>query len=182
MTKLLKDFRYTVPLEDIPENGLHLIFEDISGILSEAEECRILDTARGEVFLHRVDGAVHLKGKIAAMIIIRCDRCLEEYTREIDTSFFYILVPSQSIEGKREIALEKEDMEVSFYNGSEIQIKEIFREQVLLQIPMHHVCKEDCKGICSGCGVDLNVEKCRCRSDILDNPFSVLKELRQAAK
>ncbi|OPL13160.1 MAG: hypothetical protein AVO38_14075 [delta proteobacterium ML8_D] len=182
MTKVLRGLIHSVPVEDIPENGLHLIFEDISGVLAETEECRIQDTAKGEVFLQRVDGDVHVNGNVAAMISIRCDRCLEEYNQKIDTSFFYTLVPSQSLEGKKEIALDKEDMEVSFYDGAEIQIGEIFREQILLQIPMRHVCREDCKGICSGCGADLNIEKCRCRSEILDNPFSVLKVLNQAVK
>jgi len=177
MTKDLKGFRNTVPVEDIPEDGLHLIFEEMQGLLSEMEECRIQGTAKGEVSLHRVDGDVHLNGKIAALIVIKCDRCLEEYNQEIDASFFYILAPGQSVEGKKEIALGKEDMEVSLYDGAEIRLGEIFREQILLQIPMRHVCREDCKGICSGCGADLNREECRCRAETLNNPFSVLKKL-----
>jgi len=86
MTKVLRGFRHTVPVEDIPENGLHLVFEDISGVLADAEECRIQDTAKGELFLHRVDGDVHVNGNVSAVIAIRCDRCLEEYNQEIDTS------------------------------------------------------------------------------------------------
>jgi len=101
---------------------------------------------------------------------------LEEYNQEIDTSFFYILVPGQSLEEKKEIALSKEDMEVSLYDGAKIRIGEIFREQILLQIPMRHVCREDCKGICPRCGVNLNREKCRCRAETLNNPLSVLKK------
>lgn len=182
MNKDLKGFRNTVLVEYIPEDGLHLTFEDMPGLLSEIEECRIQDAAKGEIFIHCVDGEVHLNGKVAAMIVIKCDRCLEEYNQEIDTSFFYVLVPVQSVEGKKEIALGKEDMEVSLYDGAKIQIGEIFREQILLQIPMRHVCREDCKGICSGCGADLNREECRCRTETLNNPFSMLKKLREAAK
>ena len=177
MTKDLKGFRDTVPVEDISEDGLHLIFEGMPGLLPEMEECRIQGTAKGEVFLHRVDGDVHLNGKVAALIVLKCDRCLEEYNQKIDTSFFYILVLGQSVEGKKEIALGKEDMEVSLYDGAEIQIGEIFREQILLQIPLRHVCREDCKGICPTCGADLNKEECRCRTETLNNPFSVLKKL-----
>ncbi len=176
MTKDLKGFRNTVPVKDIPEDGLHLVFEDMQGLLSDTEECRIQCPAKEEVFLHRVDGAVHLKGKVAALIVLKCDRCLEEYNQEIDTSFFYILVPGQSLEEKKEIALSKEDMEVSLYDGAKIRIGEIFREQILLQIPMRHVCREDCKGICPRCGVNLNREKCRCRAETLNNPLSVLKK------
>jgi uncharacterized protein len=182
MNKDLKGFRNTVLVEYIPEDGLHLSFEDMPGLLSEIEDCRIQDAAKGEIFIHRVDGEVHLNGRVAALIVIKCDRCLEEYSQEIDTSFFYVLVPVQSVEGKKEIALAEEDMEVSLYDGAKIHIGEIFREQILLQIPMRHVCREDCKGICSGCGADLNREECRCRTETLDNPFSILKKLGEAAK
>jgi len=182
MTKDLKGFRNTVLVEDIPEDGLHLVFEDIPGLLSDIEECRIQGSVKGETLLYRVDRNVHLNGKVAALIAIKCDRCLEEYNQEIDTSFFYELVPSQSIDKEKEIALGSEDMEVSFYDGAKIQIGDIFREQILLQIPMRHVCKEDCKGICPGCGANLNREECRCQKETLDNPFSVLKKLYEAAK
>ncbi|MGB9497145.1 MAG: YceD family protein [Dissulfuribacterales bacterium] len=182
MTKKTKEFRNTVLVEDIPEYGLHLIFEDMPGLLSGIEECRILGPVKGEVFLHRVDGDVHLKGKIAALIVLKCDRCLEEYNNKIDASFFYEFVPGQLTDKENEVTLGSKDMEVSFYNGAKIQIGEIFREQILLQIPMRHVCSEDCKGICPGCGAELNREKCRCRKATLENPFSVLKKLHEAAK
>jgi uncharacterized protein len=182
MIKKIKEFKNTVLAEDISEDGLHLIFEDMHGLLSEVEECRIQCPAKGEVFLHRVDGDVYLKGKVAALIVLKCDRCLEEYNNNIDTSFFYEFVPGQLIDKEKEIALGSEDMEVSLYDGVEIQIGEIFREQILLQIPMRHVCSEDCKGICPGCGADLNREECRCQKETLENPFSVLKKLREAAK
>jgi uncharacterized protein len=182
MTKKIKEFRNTILVKDIPEDGLHLIFEDMPGLLSEIEECRIEGPAKGKVFLHRVDGDVHLKGKVAALIVLKCDRCLEEYNNKIDTSFFYEFVPGQLIDRKKEIALDSEDMEVSFYNRAEIHIGEIFREQILLQIPMRHLCSEGCKGICPGCGADLNREECRCQKETLEDPFSVLKELSEAAK
>ena len=37
------------------------------------------------------------------------------------------------------------------------------RENLLLSMPMRIKCKEDCKGLCSGCGANLNTEKCSCK-------------------
>jgi len=182
MNKDIKGLRNTVLVEDIPEDGLHLVFKDMPGLLSDTEECRIQGPAKGEIFLYRVDRDIRLNGKVAALIVLNCDRCLEEYNQKIDTSFFYMLVPSQSIDKEKEIALGSEDIEISLYDGAEIQIGEIFREQILLQIPMRHVCSEECKGFCPRCGADLNKEKCRCRKETLNNPFSVLRKLREAAK
>lgn len=46
--------------------------------------------------------------------------------------------------------------------GDTITVDDDIREQVLLNRPMRFLCKEDCKGICPGCGVDLNIERCKC--------------------
>lgn len=171
----LKGFKNTIRVEDISEEGSRLVFEDMPGLLSDVDECKIQSPIRGEVFLCRVGKDVHLNGEVRVLIGLNCHRCLEEYIQEVYTTFSYILVPSLS--GKEEIDFGAEDMDVLLYNGAEIQLGEIFREQILLQIPMRHLCKEDCKGICPGCGANLNKEECHCQKESLKNPFNVLKKL-----
>ena len=36
------------------------------------------------------------------------------------------------------------------------------REEILLNFPIKVLCIPDCKGICFGCGVDLNSQSCKC--------------------
>jgi uncharacterized protein len=38
----------------------------------------------------------------------------------------------------------------------------LIEEQVLLALPTRPLCREDCRGLCSGCGVNLNSEECAC--------------------
>ncbi len=176
MIRDLKGFKDTVRVEDISEEeGMHLVFEDMPGLLSDIDEYRVRSPIVGEVFLCRVNRDVHLRGEVRASIRLICHRCLESYIQKIHTTFSYILVPS--LPGIRKIALDTEDMETSTYDGVEIQLGKIFREQILLQIPMRHLCKEDCKGICPGCGANLNREECRCQKESLDSQFSPLKRL-----
>ncbi len=175
MIKDLRGFRNSVRVEDISEEGLRLVFEDIPGLLFDVDDCKIQSPVRGEVFLYRVDKDVHLKGEVRVLIGLKCHRCLEEYIQEVYTAFSYILVPNLS--GKEEIDFGTEDIEVLLYDGVEIQLREMFREQILLQIPMRHLCKEDCKGICPGCGANLNKEECHCHKESLTSPFNVLKRL-----
>jgi len=63
-----------------------------------------------------------------------------------------------------------EDVEADFklnYNalssGEEICVDDDVREQILLEHPMRFLCSQDCKGICAGCGANLNSEKCTCK-------------------
>lgn len=67
----------------------------------------------------------------------------------------------------------------------EVDITEDIREELLLQIPTKILCREDCKGICQGCGADLNKEKCTCpdkdssdgNDDSGNSPWSALDNL-----
>lgn len=92
------------------------------------------------------DNNIRLKGKIEGEFVLICDRCCEEFIQyknfEIDEIF----------------ELEKKEIsERIFYLDN--RIKDI----VLTSFPIKLLCKEDCKGICTGCGVNLNKDKCRCK-------------------
>ena len=45
-------------------------------------------------------------------------------------------------------------------------VDELMQEVFLLEMDMKNLCSEDCKGLCSGCGADLNREPCRCKKEI----------------
>ncbi|MCK4912498.1 MAG: DUF177 domain-containing protein [Candidatus Omnitrophica bacterium] len=47
--------------------------------------------------------------------------------------------------------------------GEWLEINDDIREEILLNFPMKVLCKEDCKGKCSGCGIDLNSQECDCQ-------------------
>jgi len=46
-----------------------------------------------------------------------------------------------------------------------------------LSIPMKLLCREDCQGICPGCGANLNQEACRCGEKPGDPRWEKLREL-----
>lgn len=55
-----------------------------------------------------------------------------------------------------------QEMEVQTLEKDYIELEEVLKEQVYLQLPVQPLCKEDCKGICATCGQDQNVEPCQC--------------------
>jgi uncharacterized protein len=63
--------------------------------------------------------------------------------------------------------LEQEDSdEIVLLDNDELDADELFRDVFVLAMDSKHLCSEDCKGLCPGCGVDLNVEPCRCKAEI----------------
>ena len=51
-------------------------------------------------------------------------------------------------------------------------------EDLLLEFPMKLLCKNDCKGICSKCGKNLNNNSCECHTKKeIDPRLAILKTL-----
>jgi uncharacterized protein len=44
-----------------------------------------------------------------------------------------------------------------------IDLGEEIRQEMIMANPARILCRDDCKGICPGCGVNLNLEKCKCK-------------------
>ncbi len=61
--------------------------------------------------------------------------------------------------------------------GKQIDLDELVREELLLAVPTHLVCQENCKGVCPTCGADRNVTDCRCGEEYVDPRWAGLKKL-----
>lgn len=58
-----------------------------------------------------------------------------------------------------------------------IDLAPLVRQLSLLEVPMQHFCKADCKGLCPNCGHNLNEGECSCPRDEIDPRLSVLRDL-----
>lgn len=56
-------------------------------------------------------------------------------------------------------------------------LKKTVSQFAFSSLPYKHICKEDCKGLCSACGKNLNFETCTCKEDEWNPQFEVLKGL-----
>jgi len=50
----------------------------------------------------------------------------------------------------------------NFITGTKLDVEQLIWNELLAQWPMRVLCKEDCKGLCSRCGADLNLGPCSC--------------------
>ena len=130
------------------------------------------------VKLYTAGDKIVLEGKVKGGILVRCDRCLNPYHRDVNATFHLFLALPASESDETELELLDEDMETNYVRGEEIDTDEIVREQVYLSLPMKLLCSEDCKGICPRCGADLNKGACQCRREVGHPGFSKLKNLK----
>ena len=97
-----------------------------------------------------------------------CDRCATNCSERIVVDNEYILATEVENEDNDNILLVTEN---------ELNLAELSRTDVLLQIPMKHLCSPDCKGLCSVCGTNLNKDTCSCDKKQIDPRLAALAEL-----
>ena len=94
--------------------------------------------------------SAYVEGEIVFTIKGECTRCLKPANVEVVSTF------NEQVEQNNEYGY-------SLVNDK-INLVEIVDEAILLNMPVSLLCQEDCKGICSGCGVNLNDDDCKCKN------------------
>lgn len=115
---------------------------------------------------------VDLTGSTNLSVLIPCGRCLESVEIPFDIEFEYEIDMKQTDEER------KENLdEMSWLSGLEIDVEKLVYNEILLNWPIRVLCKEDCQGICSHCGVNLNKQTCDCDTSELDPRMAAIKDI-----
>jgi uncharacterized protein len=86
-------------------------------------------------------------------------------------------MPSDSLQVK-ELECNIQDPDSIILDEPVVDFDDVLRQQLYLLLPMKRLCSEQCKGLCSRCGVNLNLAECRCANERQDLPFAVLAQLK----
>jgi uncharacterized protein len=149
-----------------------------TGELNVADErVRLLDppTVSGEV--RQSGGRAHVSGRVTGRIGLECDRCLQPVELPVDSRFELEYVTPEDYQAQQAIELTEDDLDLSTFDGETIDVDELVVEELMLAVPDHVLCSENCKGICATCGADRNSNECGCESQQVDPRWAGLKEL-----
>ncbi len=117
---------------------------------------------KGPVRLMRTGEGVLVQGRLSAELTLPCVRCLEPVIVPIDVNLEEIYSPTIDILTGRAAVPEEEDRALWIDEHHILDLCEVLRQDVLVVVPMHPVCREDCRGLCPTCGRNLNEETCDC--------------------
>jgi uncharacterized protein len=136
-----------------------------------------LGAVDGSVFIGNVSvqgsaenrsGVVRLSYSAEFELTRCCDRCLAETKEKKELSFSHVIALSV------DDFAESDAIEAPDYN---LDLEQLVYSDILLTLPMKYLCSEDCRGLCSLCGANLNEGDCGCRPHAIDPRLAILKEL-----
>ena len=194
MTQLLSgavdrlDFSYTLSADRVPYEGalvpetesgedaqqtadtgaddegmLPIVFEDVVVTAPVAVTGTVVNRA----------GYITLTAEASMSYKTHCARCLADVE---DTVRF--LCEKTVADEKGLLRLENtENDDYVQIKGGKLDLDAPICDEILLSFPMRILCSDDCRGLCAGCGADLNREVCRCTKKEVDPRLAKLAAL-----
>ncbi len=106
---------------------------------------------KGVVRVTRTPQGLLAEVKLSATTQADCVRCLEPFTQPLAADFSELYAFDKRSVTESGLILPE--------NGH-INLAPVLREFMILDIPIRPLCREDCKGLCSECGTNLNLSSC----------------------
>lgn len=135
------DFQFELDLSEVEFAGRHPISRPVSvfGTVRNTADVLYLDLT-AQTTLNAV-----------------CDRCGKTFSREKAVPFHCML--AESLENG-------ENDEIELLQNGMADLDDLARTAFILEMDTKILCSEDCKGLCSRCGADLNLGPCSCKKEV----------------
>ena len=138
-----------INIADIGPDGLQVAGTENPAFLELDEAggfpCEIIGGVRYELNASLARHDLLVTGSALVTVKTQCALCLKDITVEA---------------GSRKICIFREKVPDEI-----VDITDDIREDILLSIPERFKCSEECRGLCPGCGANLNDEPCRCQKN-----------------
>ena len=138
----------------------------------------VLRDLRGKVSLVRTDRGLLATMAATAKLEESCSRCLSGTLADVDVRFQEEYVPEVDVDTGARIYLADDDEAFRIDLESWLDLREGLRQYILMSEPLKPLCRDDCAGLCSRCGEDLNAGPCKCQPET-DERWDALAGLKQ---
>ena len=184
-------------LADIPPQGLVISREvpaDEIG-LNQTDE-RLAGPLFVNLEVRQQEDAVTLAGTLEGMAVRQCVRCLTDYEDSLYVTLYADYLSHAQTAAKKAGSSKRIDRkstargqqptdedtdeqdEIYYYQGEQLDLTPMLREQIILAAPMQPLCKENCAGLCPRCGQNWNDRRCACEPEPMNSPFRILRDPR----
>jgi len=136
-------------------------------------DARFSEQVRAAAKVEKTSRQLYLHVEFTTRGTFTCDRCLDEFHKEVSGSYGVVYVTDTQADDGIEI----DEIQVISPEANYIDLAEDVRQFVLLALPQKMLCREECAGLCPGCGVNRNRSKCSCPNEGIDPRWEGLRNL-----
>jgi uncharacterized protein len=130
----------------------------------------------GPVRLMHSQGGVLVQGNLHTEVTLSCSRCLQPVLVPLGVEIEEVFTSTTDVLTGKPLPVEEEDRALWVDERHILDLSEVLRQAVLLELPMHVLCSDECRGLCPSCGQNLNEGTCDCAPEP-DPRWSVLLNL-----
>ncbi len=162
----LLEFDYELSLDTSEDTATYLAGVDFPSPMKVSGE--ITNTA----------GYMRMTLTMSLEYVAQCARCLSPVAGEFTLDLEKTVAPRDLLGDLDEDKLD----EFAIIEDGFLDMDEQLREELEMEFPMRFLCKEDCKGLCSKCGKNLNEGDCDCDHTDFDPRMEPLRKLLEQMK
>ena len=122
----------------------------------------------GDLRLTRTSEGILVQGELHCTIPASCTRCLTDIEATYPLQLEELFTPPNSGNSQFEIG-----------DDNNLDLVPLVREESVVSVPYHLLCKEDCQGLCPTCGQNRNEGACTCHLDDVDPRWAALADLQE---
>ena len=111
---------------------------------------------RGSVKLFRTSDGLWVTASLESSLQCTCSLCLEEFAQPLE-----LVIDEETLSA---VALEEDAGERLRIDDDILDLTDAVRQYLEIAPPMKPLCGPGCKGICPGCGANLNDGTCACEA------------------
>ena len=177
-------YQEVLDLSHLPDEGISIdrkVHENAWRINEDDWESR--DDLTFQVHIRGNPSKITVDGKLNASIRAHCHRCWQEIELDLARNFHLTYLASDQRRSiQEEVEIGDEELDLSYLESDHLPIHEMIREQIYLALPMKFLCKQECRGLCTNCGANLNEVECGCAVEQTDPRWAALKVIINGKK
>lgn len=127
--------------------------------------------------MDHTDKLIDVKGTLETVVEGRCARCLAPVKIAVSCSLAEQLLYTKDVALFSQLAFGELEEKFVIYDNDTLDITDIIREAIMAELPLKVLCRDDCRGLCPKCGINLNQGQCKCDLQEVDPRFAVLAKL-----
>jgi uncharacterized protein len=157
--------------------GATRAYDLLATVLQDEEDVIQAAPLSGRITMLRTNLGVLVEGVLTGPVTVACTRCLKPVILDVTIELEEEFKPTVDVVRGAYVPVNEDDTALLIDAHHILDISEVLRQAVLLEVPIQVLCRPDCAGLCQTCGQDLNEGTCDCPDEDSDARWVQLSAL-----